>query len=504
MRLFGIETEYGITVEDKGASDLVSESRALVNSYADGPYAGPWLYRNEDARNDMRGFHAERLNYDPEDAAFDDPAAPPLPAEQERADHVLANGARLYNDHGHPEYATPECTNIFDLVAHDKAGEKVVLSCARRREEHLGKRVGIYKNNTDFHGSSYGCHESYLTTRQRPFSELLFGLLPFFTTRIIYAGAGKLGIEPRGSKDVYQLSQRADFFTVEASVDTLHRRPIVNTRDEVHADPRKWRRLHVICGDANMSEYATALKVGTTSLAVKLLETNWSPSVRLKDPVSAIKIISRDQSYNWIVDTSDGKTISAVDIQRLYLDSACELFSGVDADSDWTLKEWRRTLDQLERDPRELTDRLDWVAKKDLLTEFVQSEGLRWNDEQLQSIDLAYSDIDPDNGLYYALEQAGAMERVSNDDAINLAVGQAPAESRAAIRGELVRRFSNSIGGLSWGGVVLRTATESWMADLGEYLNAESVEGALEQIRSAADLDDLTNRLRVEAGPSPD
>jgi proteasome accessory factor A len=497
LRLFGIETEYGIAVEGKGASDLVAESRALVNSYYGRPFAKPWLYRNEDARNDMRGFHVDKLNYDPDDAAFDDPRARPLPAELERADHVLVNGARLYNDHGHPEYATPECITLVDVVAQDKAGERIVLDCARRRAEEIGKQVDIFKNNTDFHGSSYGCHESYLTKRDRPFGELLFGLLPFFTTRIIYAGAGKLGIEQGGERGIFQLSQRADFFTEEASVDTLHRRPIVNTRDEAHADPRKWRRLHVICGDANMSEYATAIKIGTTALVVKLLESKWSPSIRLKDPVAAIKQISRDQTNRWLIDTVDGKKISAVDVQRIYLEAACEELSGSDADSEWALREWARTLDQLENDPSSLSDRLDWVAKKELLTEFVESEGINWNDEQLQSLDLAYSDIDPETGLYYALEQAGAMQRVVDDEAIASAIENGPEGSRGSVRGELVRRFADSIGGVSWGSVVLRTARESWMADLGDYLEPESVAGALSQIRSAADLDDLTTKFQA-------
>ena len=490
MRLFGIETEYGIAVHGKGASDLVTESRAVVNAY-EGIFAKPWLYRNEDPRNDMRGFHVDRLNYDPEDSAFDDPEAPPLAIEVERADHVLTNGGRLYNDHGHPEYSTPECETIYDIVAHDKAGERIVQACAERRSAETGRSVKIFKNNTDFHGSSYGCHESYLTTRSRPFGELVRGLLPFFVTRILFVGAGKLGIEPKGDRGHYQLSQRADFFTEEASVDTLHRRPIVNTRDEAHTDPRKWRRLHVISGDANMSEYATALKVGTAALVTKLLETQWSPSIQLKNPVAAIKSISRDQSWKWITETSDGKSISAVDVQRSYLDGACEKFSGTGPDIDWTLREWGKTLDLLQDDPLALGDRLDWVAKFELLRDFAEAEGLSWDDEQLQSIDLAYSDTDPEHGLYYALEESGAMVRIVGDQAITSALTVAPSDTRAALRGELVRRFSESIGGLSWGSVVLRTPKESWMADLGELVEADQIESALERIKNAQTMDDL-------------
>jgi proteasome accessory factor A len=445
----------------------------------------------------MRGFHVDKLNYDPEDAAFDDPNAPLLPAEEERADHVLTNGARLYNDHGHPEYATPECATLVDLVTQDRAGERIVLDCARRRSKKLGQPIEIYKNNTDFHGSSYGCHESYLTSRARPFGELIFGLLPFLTTRIIYAGAGKLGIEPKGDSGLYQISQRADFMATEASVDTLNRRPIVNTRDEAHADPRKWRRLHVICGDANMSEYTTALKVGTTALVARLLEMEWSPSISIKEPVLAIKTISHDQSYKWITECTNGKTMSAVDIQRAYLEAACNAFSGLSADCDWTLREWGKTLDALEKDPMSLGDRLDWVAKKDLLTDFVESEGVSWDDEWLQSIDLAYSSIDPDSGLYYGLEQCGAMVRITDDAAIAKATEYAPAGTRAALRGELVRRFCDSIGGVSWGGVVLRDASESWFADLGESVETDNIPSVLADIQNAVDFKDLTNRLHV-------
>jgi len=227
--LFGIETEYGIFVEGKGASDLMEESRVLVRAYP-GKSASPWYYQGEDPRNDVRGFHVDRLAQDPDDALLDAPARKQLPVQEERADRVLTNGARLYNDHGHPEYATPECGSLHDLVTHDKAGERVILAAAKARMEDTGARAGrirIFKNNTDFHGSSYGTHESYLTSRDIAFADLLAGLLPFFVTRIIYAGAGKLGVEPNGSPSVYQLSQRADFFTEEASVDTLYRRPLV-------------------------------------------------------------------------------------------------------------------------------------------------------------------------------------------------------------------------------------------------------------------------------------
>ena len=495
LPLFGTETEYGIAVDGKGASDLLAESRAVVRAYA-GKVACPWYYKGEDPRNDMRGFHVDKLNIDPEDAKLDAPGYKPLPVEEERADRVLVNGARFYNDHGHPEYSTPECATLFDLVAHDKAGERVVLAAAKARSERPGAgQVHIFKNNTDFHGSSYGTHENYLIPRETPFAQLLSGLLPFFATRIIYTGAGKLGIEPRGDAGLYQLSQRADFFTEEASVDTLHRRPIVNTRDEPHTDPRDWRRLHVICGDANMSEYATALKMGTTYLVTSLLEQGWQPWVRLKQPTEAIKNISRDQSYKWLVEAETG-SIGAVDIQRVYLAAAKEKLAGRGADTDWTLREWERTLDALQADPLSLGDRLDWVAKRGLLADYVESEGIGWEDETVKSFDLAYSNVDPDEGLYYALEQAGEMVRLTDDATVEAARTQAPENTRAALRGYLVERFADAIGVVGWNKVVLRTEQESWMVDLDDYLTPEAVAQALVDLRAADTLEDLIRRFR--------
>ena len=497
MPLFGIETEYGLSVEGKGAADLVAESRALVNAYR-GKFASPWYYRGEDSRRDMRGFHAERLSHDPEDAKFDDPHAALLPAEQERADHVLTNGARLYNDHGHPEYSTPECAGLIDLVAHDRAGEQIVLACARARTAAGSGQVRIYKNNTDYHGSSYGTHENYLMSRDRPFGEVLANFLPFFATRIIFTGAGRVGSDAKGCKADFQLSQRADYFTEEASVDTLHRRPIFNTRDEPHADPRLWRRLHVICGDANLCEYATALKIGTTALVARLTEQDWTSPIRLKSPVAAIQSISRDQSYRWIVETDELKTICAVDIQRHYLAAAKVRFAAEGGDVAWTLREWEATLDALDRDPMELLDRIDWVARRTLIDEYRSAEGLDWDDDHLLSLDLEYANIDPDEGFRTAMEEGGHMVRLTSDDAVQHAIAHAPANTRAALRGAFVERFGQNVGLIGWNNVVLRNAGESWMAELENYMTPESIEHALAQILGAPDIDSLLLKFREQ------
>ena len=469
-RLFGIETEYGLLVEGKGASDLIEESRALVRAYA-GAHAGPWDYRTEDPRRDLRGYRVDHLQYNPQDALYDKPGTTSLSNEELRSDRVLVNGARLYNDHGHPEYSTPECHTLRDLVAHDKAGERIVLACARARSAARGGRaVTIFKNNTDLHGMSYGTHEGYLTSREIPFDQLFLGLLPFFVTRQVFAGAGKVGIEasdgPFAKETLYQLSQRADFFTEEASVDTLHRRPILNTRDEPHADPRRYRRLHVICGDANLSEFATGLKVGTTQLALALIETGWQPRFRLARPVDAIKHISRDPSLRWMMPLEDGRTISALDLQRLYLADAEKLLAGQDEDTDWTLREWRRVLDDLEADPFRAEDRVDWVAKRKLLETYIEAEGLWWESDVIRSLDLEYHNVDPELGLYYALEQSGQMLCLASDADVERAMTQPPTDTRAFVRGECVRRYASAIERIGWGRIGFRSAGGTRWLDL--------------------------------------
>jgi hypothetical protein len=284
-RLLGIETEYGLYVEGRGVADQVMEAVDVLRSCPFPAVKGCWDYRLEDPRRDMRGFRVEHLAVDPHDAQIEREHPISLSEREVRSDHGLANGARLYNDHAHPEYATPECRRLMDLVAYDKAGERILLACAQAYQQRINATVKLYKNNTDYHGSSYGTHESYLLRRDIPFETLASTMTPFLTTRLIYAGAGKVGIENNPNPRVpYQISQRADFYMDTMNVETLYRRPIFNTRDEPHAQMRDYRRLHVICGDANMSEYATALKVGATALVLELLESGWAANLIVVDP----------------------------------------------------------------------------------------------------------------------------------------------------------------------------------------------------------------------------
>ena len=495
-RLYGIETEYGIAVEGRGAADLVAESRAVVRSFQGPHVADCWNYRGEDPRRDMRGFTVDHLEVDPDDAQFELPGRPRMSMAEERSDRVLGNGARLYNDHGHPEYATPECASLRDLVAHDRAGERIVLECAQRHAQASGVQVRIYKNNTDYHGASYGTHECYLMRRSVPPDAVIQGLLPFLATRQIFAGAGRVG---GAEGKAFHLSQRAEHVAVEASVDTLHHRPLVNTRDEPHASRRQWRRLHVIVGDANLSEWATAVKVGATALVIGLLEEGWRPALRLKDPVQAVRHISCDQTLQWLVDHADGQKVSAIDVQRLYLSQARRRLAGCSPDADWTLAEWEAVLDALEKDIALCADRVDWVAKRMLLEQFMQAEGVGWDDPVMQSLDLAYHDVDPEAGLFAGLAEAGQMRRLVTDARVQAAVSCPPGDTRAFIRGLFVRRFPEAVRSIGWNGVAFRHRGEDLLFDMSPLVGPD-VEALNEELAGAESLDQVVDVMRRPGG----
>ncbi len=475
-RLLGLDTEYGIFVEGSTVTDLVDEARNLVQSYP-GIWAGPWDYSLEYPLRDLRGFKAKKLNTDPDDDKFEKPPSRPMSRSEERSDRALTNGARFYQDHGHPEYATPECQSIFDLVAHDKAGERIAWQSAQAYMEKTGKQVWLYKNNVDFHGMSYGTHENYLMRRDTDFEQLQTVMLPFLVTRILFAGAGKVSIEGTlNRKPIYQLSQRADFFTEICSVDTLHRRPILNTRDEPHMDEEKYRRLHVISGDANLSEMSTALKVGTTVLVLDLLENDWRPDFKLKHPVSAIKALSKDMEAPLELD--DGKTISGLDLQFVYLKAAQDQFTGRDEEADWILKSWSNVLEGLSH-PADLRDQLDWVAKYELLSEFLETEGLSWSKvdaEWLQSLDLAYHDINPESGLYMGLHEQGDMQSVVSEAEIVKALDQGPSDTRAFTRGYCAKHFNDKIKAITWGRIVFEHEGQEIVLPLTDVVGERALE----------------------------
>lgn len=502
-RAFGIETEYGITVDGLEDLDVVRESIEIVRSYTEHGASMKWDYQLEDPHKDARGFRAKELLQDTDEAAyFEIDRNRPLSFEEIKSDLVLSNGARFYNDHAHPEYSTPECSTLAELVAQDGAGERILNECARRRNAKVpaGCEVRLYKNNTDFVGHSYGCHDNYLMRRDVLWDRIVREVVPFLVTRQIYAGAGKMGVEGEdsaGQMGLYQIAQRSDFFSVLCSIDTMNRRPLVNTRDEPHADTQRYRRFHVIIGDANMSQFATALKVGTTALVLDLIETGHAPALELANPIDAVKAISRDSTHRWLVELRDGRKISALDIQRLYLAAAREFCDRDDPDIAWLLREWEAVLADLESDVNLCRDRLDWVAKKYLLDAFQEAEGLDWSDPWLQSIDLEYHNLSLDHGLYYELMRTGQMRRFVSEDAVRHAIFQPPETTRAFFRGRAVAKFNREISSIQWDELTFRHGTADFRVGLPHPVHDERLARLNEVIRCAGGFAGFAEKLRA-------
>src|SRR5438128_1311892 len=378
----GIETEYGISGPGTPDFNPVLSSSFLINAYAGSLRRIRWDYEQESPLRDVRGF---------------EPVQERQPVEEDLglANVILPNGARYYVDHAHPEYSTPECATPRDLVIHDKAGERIL----ERSVEAAGRlldpteRIAIYKNNTDGKGNSYGCHENYLVDRRVPFSRIVRDLTPFFVTRQIFTGAGKVGAESsraQGRGIAYQLSQRTDFFEAEVGLETTLKRPIINTRDEPHADPEKYRRLHCIVGDANLCEVSTFLKVGTTALVLKMIEDELLPDLSLDGPIGALHEVSWDPSCRQTVRLKTGRRVRALELQWEYLDHAKTYVKETEptASNAEVLQWWETVLAGLEEDPFALHRELDWVAKYRLLTAYRERGGLGWRDPRLAMIDL--------------------------------------------------------------------------------------------------------------------
>lgn len=447
--LAGVETEYGLFVEGRGADSQIEDAMAVVRGTPDDCFAG-WDYRYESPRADLRGFKLEQLAFDPEDAKFD--LGKNLPSSTDiRSDRVLTNGARFYNDHGHPEYSTPECLSLTELARHDTAGQDVVLRAAKAHQEASGREVRVYKNNTDFHGASYGTHESYLMPRSVGFERICSALTPMLLARQILVGAGKVGAE-HGDPVDFQLSQRADFFVEPVNAETLYRRPIFNTRDEPHADPAAWIRVHVIAGDANMIASATARKVGLVKLALTLAEAGVAPEWILRDPVRAFKDVSRSRRGEAKIDLAKGSWTNAKEILESYF-SAAEAELDLDDDLRWTIASSRELLNA---DEQTFARSVDWAAKRTMLQEFIDSEGLTWGDPSLRSYDLEYHNVDPDESLHQALQEMGAIEP-NPDPGTLLPYQTATFEgTRAFARGLAVRKFRKHLVAATWGALSFR------------------------------------------------
>jgi Pup amidohydrolase len=452
-KICGIETEYGISVREAAEFNPILTSSLLINAYAQPAFKRvKWDYEEENPLRDARGF--ERT---PVETTVDD--------ESGLVNVILPNGSRYYVDHAHPEYSSPECSSARDLVVWDKAGEVILSDSidAARSVLPEGHRVSIYKNNSDGKGNSYGCHENYLVDRQTPFPRLVKHLIPFFVTRQVYTGAGKVGVENGQAEVDYQVSQRSDFFEVEVGLETTFKRPIINTRDEPHADPDRYRRLHVIVGDANMAELSNFLKVGTTALILQMIEDDFiEDDFSLLEPVKSMRAVSHDPGCRKTIELGDGRELTAIEIQWEFLRLAKKYAQDNDAGagSEEVLERWERTLEGLERDPMSLQQQLDWVAKLGVLEAYRERDGLGWNHPKLRQIDLQYHDVDVGKSLYWKLVASGKMERLVGEDEIRFAVDHPPEDTRAYFRGECLRRFSPAIVAASWDALIFDTGDE--------------------------------------------
>jgi len=449
-KVCGIETEYGVHVAASSDMSPTTASSLLINAYVSQlDRKVGWDFEDESPGRDARGFARE--------------GSMPPEVETNLVNAVLTNGARYYVDHAHPEYSTPECSNALELVVHDRAGELILTRSMEAAHRLLppGEEIVIYKNNSDGKGNSYGCHENYLVDRAVPFSRIVVDFTPHLVTRQIYAGAGKIGEEVPHGGDVpaFQLSQRADFFEEEVGLETTLKRPIINTRDEPHADAQKYRRLHVIVGDANLAEVATFLKVGVTALVLAMIEDDFRAGrdLTLARPVAAIRAVSRDTSMRATVELASGDEMTAIELQWELYDRALKYVAerGVEAIGTETvgrmvLDRWEAVLSFLESDPQSLAPQLDWVAKLRLVEAYRDRHGLDWDDPRLAALDLQYHDLRPAKSLFARL----AMERLTDDDEVARATTEPPTTTRAYFRGRCLERFSSAIVAANWDSVV--------------------------------------------------
>lgn len=449
-KILGIETEFGV-VQTIGYGDPIAQSSLLVNAYAatcDGRIR--WDFFDESPQRDARG--ATPLD-----------AMPPI-VESHLANTVLTNGARFYVDHAHPEYSSPECSSALEAVRFDVAGEWVLRRAMAAIAEYAPQATPlvVYKNNCDGKGNSYGCHENYLVDRTVPFAKVAAACVAHFTSRVLYCGAGKVGSDfpdRDGPVPRFQLSQRAEFFEEVLGLETTVKRPIVNTRDEPHADPSRYRRLHVIAGDANLAEVATFLKLGTTALILAMVEDGvvGDAFVELADPVGAFRAFSADPTLQATAELVDGRRVRALDLQRQLYELAVPYAAsrglevlGGDGTGALVLERWGQALDALERDPMELAATVDWVAKLRLVEGMTARHGLADHDPRLEAIDLQYHDLRPEKSL----AQRVGLERLTTDAEVATAVSVPPTTTRAYFRGMALTRYRSAVDSVNWDSVV--------------------------------------------------
>lgn len=423
-RVIGLETEYGALVHDAEGGSETWPSR--IKNY---------IFRQ--LRAGVLDLHYRDYEEPPGNGGF------------------LLNGGRLYLDMGHIEYASPECLRLRDAVTYDLAGDLLLVSALHALQ--AAERVSFIKNNIDHYtGATFGCHENYLMRRETQFTPAVLGtLLSFLATRQIYTGAGRVGQAhplafdfelPADAKPLrYQMSQRADHIVNDIYQWVQFNRAIINARDEPLADYRKFRRLHLLIGDSNMSPFAAALKVGTTACLLTLLEEGSFPrGLILEDAVTATREVSHRPDGPWLVQLENGKTADALDLQWRFLNAAVQYLQGRDAEFDWLLEAWRFVLESLEANPQALIGGVDWITKRWLLEMFAESEKLDWDDPWLLSLDLEYHNIDPDRGLFFQVKAGKRIRDWNESVRIEAAAHRPPANSRAEGRSAAVAHFRNA------------------------------------------------------------
>ena len=454
-KVCGIETEFGIQVRGGVDSNPIAASSVLVNAYVN-QLAGRvgWDFEDESPGNDARGFQL-------------DTSMPPE-VETHLVNAVLTNGARFYVDHAHPEISTPECLDALEIVRYDRAAEEIARRAmdAARRVLPDGSEIVVYKNNSDGKGNSYGCHENYLVAREVPFGRIVAQITPHFVTRQVFCGAGKVGCELPGvsSKEVpFQLSQRADFFEEEVGLETTLKRPIVNTRDEPHCDAQKYRRLHVIVGDANLAEVSTFLKVGTTAIVLAMIEDDvMGHDLALATPVSAIRKVSHDPSLRQTIALRDGRRLTAMELQWQLLERArkYERERGLDAVGEdvgaEVLRRWEDVLGGLESDRASVAGQVDWVAKERLLSAYRERHRLPWGDARVRAMDLQYHDMRPEKSLAARI----GLERLVAEADVLRGVVEPPVGTRAYFRGRCLAKWPLDIVAANWDSMVFDTGSD--------------------------------------------
>ena len=480
MRVVGIETEYGIVDPDAPQANPILMSSRLVSAcrlWAAGRTA-PWDYGGEDPLQDQRGMRRDRATAGADmltDVHEWDPAHGRISLRRRRGswedpahlNAVLGNGARFYVDHAHPEHSGPEVASAREAVIWDRAGDAIALAAAARYEQEEGSRVELYKNNVDGKGASYGTHENFLVRRDVDFDALARLVTSHLVTRQVVVGAGRVGLGQRGQRAGFQISQRADYMETEIGLETTLRRPIVNTRDEPHADRRQWRRLHVIIGDANCMDVPTFLKIGTTSLVLSAIEADDDrlEALVLAQPVDAVSVISHDLDLRAELPLASGESATALQIQRALLEICKD--HAADAEDLQVLARWEQVLDALGRDIFAAAKDVEWVAKLQLLGRLrakhatVGADGtavpLPWDDARLVALDLQWSRLG--DGWAARLDAAGAVTRLATDQEVADAVVTAPQSTRAAVRGAFVSRHPELVDAAGWSTVVLDRET---------------------------------------------